>query len=103
MILWEILVPRRWNNGKPIRTRHHKEWDRRVKAIAGGLTVLTPTIKGEWVSLDGDAFVDSTIPVRIACDREQINQIMDITAKHYKQLAVMAYKISDEVLIRNYK
>ena len=99
MILWEILVPRRWNNGKPIRTRHHKEWDRRVKAIAGGLTVLTPTIKGEWVSLDGD----STIPVRIACDREQINQIMDITAKHYKQLAVMAYKISDEVLIRNYK
>jgi hypothetical protein len=27
---------------------------------------------------------------------------MDMTAKHYKQLAVMAYKISDDVIIKDY-
>ena len=102
MMLWEILVPRKWNNGKPIRTRHHREWDKRVKAITGGLTIYPPTIKGEWISPEGETYIDSTIPVRIACNREQINKIMDITGHHYRQLAVMAYKISEEVLIKNY-
>jgi len=101
--MWEILVPRKWNNGRPIRTRHHKEWDKRVRAIAGGLTILYPTIKGEWISPSGELFVDSTIPVRISCNRKQIERIMDIAAAHYKQEAIIAYKISDEVIIRNYK
>lgn len=40
------------------------------------------------------------IPVRIACSREEIDKIIDITIKHYNQLAVMAYKVSDEVIIK---
>jgi len=101
--VWEILVPRKYNDGRPVRIRHHRVWDSKVRAIAGGLTILVPTIKGEWVSPDGKIFVDSTIPVRIACTQEQIEKIMDITAKHYDQEAVIAYEISTNVLVRDYK
>lgn len=102
MTLWQILVPRKWNNGKPIRLKHHKQWDAKVRAIAGGLTILVPTVKGEWVSPDGDLYIDSTIPVMVSCSEEQIEQIMDMTAEHYKQLAVLAFQVSTNVKIRHY-
>ena len=43
MKLYEILVPTKYgDNEKPIRTKHHKEWDKYVRKISGGLTILTP-------------------------------------------------------------
>jgi len=39
--MWEILVPTLHANGKPIKTRYHKVWDKKVIEITGGLTVLT--------------------------------------------------------------
>lgn len=100
-MLWEILVPCQWNNGKPVRTRHHKEWDKRVRKIAGGLTIMKPA-KGQWKCPKGVVYAERVIPVRIACDEKTINVIMDITAQHYRQIAVMAYRLSDLVLINNY-
>jgi hypothetical protein len=101
MILYEILVPCQTNQGKPIRTRQHREWDRRVRRITGGLTVMAPT-KGHWVSPSGEVFAERMIPVRIAADVSTINEIADMTAKFYEQEAVMFYKVSDEVTIKQY-
>lgn len=100
--LWEILVPTIRASGKPIKTRFHKVFDAKVYEITGGLTVMTPT-KGKWVSDTGTLFSERMIPVRIACTREQIDKIIDMTMEYYEQLAVMAYRISDEVIIRNKK
>lgn len=99
--LWEILVPCQWNNGHPVRTRHHKVWDARIRAISGGLTILSPA-KGQWLSPDKELYQERMIPVRVACTHRQIELIMDITAQHYKQLAVMAYVVSETVMIKNY-
>ena len=99
--LWEILVPTVRNNGQPIRTRFHKVWDEKVRKISGGLTILTPA-KGQWVHPeDGQLFAERMIPVRIMCTREQIEKIIDITLEYYDQLAVMAYRISDEIILRH--
>ena len=102
MQLWEILVPtvRRIGN-KPYTTRYHRVWDTRVRAITGGLTILTPA-KGQWVCPSGILYAERMIPVRLMCTEEQIVQIADLTAKYYDQLAVMYYKVSDKVIIRNY-
>jgi len=102
MELYEILVPTVRNNGKPFRLKHHRAWDAKVRAIAGGLTIFAPTIKGEWTSPCGSVFTDRTIPVRIACSREQIDAIADLSAVHYEQLAVMYWLVSNEVVIRHY-
>lgn len=99
--LWEILVPCQWNNGKPVRTRHHKEWDKQVRKISDGLTILSPA-KGQWV-YNGILYEERVIPVRIVCSKEDINKIMDITAKHYRQIAVIAYIISKDVIIKHYE
>ena len=96
--LWEVLVPTITNEGKPIRTRFHRVWDEKVRALAGGLTVLTPA-KGQWVSPEGATFVERMIPVRIACNSEQLEEIMKFTIDYYKQEAIFAYKISDTVRI----
>lgn len=98
--LWEILVPCQYNTGKPVRTRHHRQWDKWVMKVTQGMTILAPS-KGKWVNkLDAKAYEERMIPVRIACTRQQIEQIIQFSLNHYKQLAMMAYKISDEVIIK---
>lgn len=99
--LWEILVPTIMNN-KPIRTRYHRVWDKKVHEISGGLTILSPT-KGYWQSPDNELFVERMIPVRIYCTEDEINKIADMSAKYYQQIAIMFYKISNDVFIKYYK
>jgi len=98
--LWEILVPTVRNDGTPFRTRFHKVWDKRVEAISGGLTVLTSVGKGIWVH-EGQSIRERMIPVRIMCTREQLEQIIDITLEYYDQIAVMAYRISDTIILKH--
>lgn len=100
--LWEVLVPTVSNEGKPFRTRYHRVWDKKVYAITGGLTILTPA-KGKWVCPEGSLFEERMIPVRIACTRKQIEEIVDMTIVYYSQKAVMAYRISEEVIIKHAK
>jgi len=86
--LWEILVPTIMD-GKPVRTRYHKVWDSKTRAIAKGLTILTPTKSGQWVSPAGELFIERSIPVRIMCTEEQINVIANMTARYYRQQAIL--------------
>lgn len=95
--LWEILVPCQWNDGRPVRTRHHREWDKRVRALAGGLTVYKPA-KGQWVH-QGQLYAERMIPVRITCPEGLIRRIAFITLQHYAQKAVMVYLVSERCLI----
>ena len=96
--LWEILVPCNWNDGKPVRTRHHREWDKRVRGVVGGLTILKPGL-GQWEH-EGELFKDWVIPVRIRATRDQMKTVADITIQHYEQIAVMYYLVSDTCIIQ---
>jgi hypothetical protein len=98
--MWEILVPTVSNEGKPYRTRFHRVWDKKIRDISNGLTILTPA-KGQWLSKSGELYVERMIPVRILCSREDIEKIIDITMVYYNQLAVLAYKISDEYILKH--
>jgi hypothetical protein len=100
--LWEILVPTVRNDGRPIRTRFHRVWDAKVRAISGGLTIM-PVAKGQWVAPDGQLFAERMIPVRIVATRAQVEQVVDMSIAYYEQLAVLAYKVSDEVILRHRK
>lgn len=97
--LFEILVPTMYGEPevKPIKTRHHKEWDRKVMKISGGITILSPS-KGKWI-YKGTELPEKVIPVRIMCDEESMKTIVEITMEHYRQKAVMYYVISTEVFI----
>lgn len=96
--LWEIFVPTQDNNGKPFRTRYHRVWDNKVREISGGLTILKPAT-GQWISDDNELFKERMVPVRIMCTQEEIVKIAEETKTYYDQLAVMYYKITDEVVI----
>lgn len=97
--LWEILVPTVRNNGKPIRTRFHRVWDSKVRKISGGLTVM-PVARGQWVAPDGVLFLERMIPVRIVATRHQIDEIIEMTLKYYEQIAVLAYLVSSQVILK---
>ena len=97
--LWEILVPTIRNDGKPYRLRYHKVWDKKVKEISGGLTIM-PKAKGQWISPSGTLFVEQMIPVRILATKSEIESIVDLTIKYYSQEAVLAYKVSDDVILK---
>ena len=91
--LWEILVPCQFNDGRPVSTKHHREWDRKVREVSGGLTVMKPA-KGQWV-FEGDLYEERNIPVRILATDVEMHKIIDMTMLHYEQLAIMAYVISE--------
>lgn len=95
--LWEILVPAS-SKEQEFKFEHHKMWDEYVKSLAGGLTVLK-TGKGQWISPDGKLFKDRVIPVRIMCKKKQIKKIIKFTIEHYNQEAVLAYKVSNKVIL----
>lgn len=97
MVLWEILVPTHFDDTKEwIPDEHHQQWERRVREVSGGLTMLRSAM-GQWVHL-GEVHEESVIPVRLIATRDQMEEIAGFTAQHYRQKVIMVYKISDEVL-----
>lgn len=101
MELWEILVPTQMGDtNKPIRPKHHKKWDKYVRKLSGGLTILHFKTKGQWIEpLSKELVEERMIPVRIACGEKDILKIIDFTIDHYRQKSVMAYQISKKVLL----
>jgi len=97
--LWEILVPKYSNEGVEFPLTHHQEWDKKVRKLTGGLTILKKA-KGQWVNLEGKLFSEDMIPVRIHCSEPIISEIIDLTLGHYHQEAVLAYEISERVILR---
>jgi len=63
------------------------------------LTIMS-VAKGQWVFKD-QLFEERMIPVRIIASRAEIEQIVSMTMTYYEQLAVLAYKIADEVILRH--
>lgn len=87
------------NDGRPIKLRFHKIWDENVRKISHGLTIMSP-VKGQWVFKE-TLFEERMIPVRIIATRSEIDEIIAMTMLYYEQLAVLAYKIADEVILRH--
>ena len=98
--LYEILVPTSRNDGRPISTRYHRIWDSKIIEISGGLTILSPA-RGTWVSPSNRVFKERMIPVRILCDESDISKIIDFTMEYYEQEAILAYVISEEVILKH--
>ena len=96
--MWEILVPTmRRLEGTPYRTRYHRVWDDKVKAITNGLTIYSP-VKGVWVSASEDTYRERMIPVRIMATEEQMVKIGEMTKIYYDQLAVLIYRVGDHCI-----
>lgn len=98
--LWEILVPTMRNDGSFIKTRFHKVWDVKVRAIANGLTILRPA-KGQWISPTGKLYEERMIPVRILCKKADMDKIVDMTMIYYDQEAILAYEVSTNVILKH--
>jgi len=97
--LWEILIPQTDNKKKKYSVKYHQVWDKKVREIAGGITILR-TAKGQWINPEKKLFVEEMIPVRVYCSSSEIDKIIDFTLIYYDQEAVMAYKISSEVKLK---
>lgn len=57
-----------------------------------------PVAKGQWLN-KSELFKERMIPVRIIATRDEIVDIVKMTMLYYDQLAVLAYRISDDVIL----
>lgn len=110
--MWEILVPHRMGkhdkyredktlpkSNKVIHLDYHRNWDAKVRAITGGLTICK-AINGQWVdTTTGKTYKEIMIPVRIACTEEQIKEIAEMTMKYYFQKAIFVSLVSEKTFI----
>ncbi len=99
--MWEILVPTvRRSDGRPYRTRYHRVWDSKVREISGGLTIMPPA-RGQWVSPGGELMAERMIPVRLLATRKEMDLVVDMTLVYYDQLAVLAYCVGADVILKH--
>ncbi len=98
-VMWEILVPAS-NRKDKFSYDHHKAWDAFVNQFSNGMTVLRGA-KGEWQAPDGTICNDRMIPIRIICTEEEIRKIIRFTIEHYNQEAVLAYQLSDNIILEH--
>lgn len=105
MQLWELLIPQKMGDTNClIHKKHHKKWDKYVRKLSGGLTILHLKAKGQWIEpISKELVEERMISVRIACSEKDILKIIDFTIDHYKQKSVMAYQVSTKVLLINKK
>lgn len=95
--LYRILIPTLYEDTRtPVRIKHHREFDKQVLKIAGGMTIFVPTIKGLWTDKE-KVYVDRTVPVDIYCTKKQIERIAKFAKQHYRQLSIMYFEITDKV------
>lgn len=98
---WMILVPTQMPpENRPIKTRYHRVWDKKVQTITGGLTILKPAV-GYWGSPAGNILTERMIPVMILATKKQMDEIVDFTIEYYNQEAVLATKISDDFILKH--
>ncbi len=110
------MIPAYFNDGDLISVPYHREWDKFVLSVTGGMTILKPA-KGTWFN-EHKKYTETVIPVRIMCeenqldtqfietfgakdnrDKSQIDQIIQFTLSHYRQKAVFYYVVSNNVQI----
>ena len=96
--VWRIFVPAEDDLGDEYPVEYHEVWDVFVRRVTGGVTIMK-SAKGQWVSPTGKLYAEKTIPCEIMCNREQMQEIIDFTIVYYAQEAVLAYKVSDEVIM----
>jgi hypothetical protein len=99
LILWEILVPSYYNNGKKVPLSYHKAWDREVAGLSKGLTVMRPA-RGSWVP-GGHRPVqkEQVIPVRFIADEDTAKVVLSFTRRFYQQQESMMYVVSSHILL----
>jgi hypothetical protein len=57
--------------------------------------------RGQWIHpATGELFRERMIPVRVMATRKEIEKVVDLTLEYYDQLAVLCYKISNEVILK---
>lgn len=93
MTLYRILVPKCDKNGVKFPLAHHQRWDGEVIKLAGGLT-LGGAVQGRYRDT-----AEEMIPVDVACTEATLQFILRFTKQHYRQEAVLAYVISERVII----
>jgi len=98
--MYEVYVPATDPEGRLIEMAYHHIWDAKVRKLTQGLTVFQPA-KGQWEN-EGVLYRDIMLPVRIACTPEQLEEIVNMTAAHYRQRAVIRNLVSTDVVISHF-
>lgn len=83
MTLYEMLLPVADNDGRAFEHGTRDAFLARVLDIAGGYT-LCPEVKGAW-RFAGRDYIESMTPLRVACDRSQIEAIAKDALTTFKQ------------------
>lgn len=95
--LWEILIPVADNDGDIFPRGYTKKWEKKVLDMAGGYSALNPW-NGAWKNGD-KIYRERMTPYRIRCDEDTIAELANLAGKHFGQLAMMYYEISNDCRI----
>lgn len=95
--LWEVLLPAR------LPLKLHRAWDEKVGLLCGGCTIIQQ-VDGVWKpNQSRQVRREKMLAVRVAVSLDKLDELLGMTAVHYDQTAIMAYKISDDVRFYTYE
>jgi hypothetical protein len=92
--LWAIVVPLCYNDGSPIPRTITQQFEVAIRQVSGGLTRINNTtgIWGEQKEM-GSVWQFISTP-------QEVGRLIALAKILFVQHAIMAYKVSDRVIIR---
>jgi len=99
--LWEIFVPKNHNEKTIYGVSHHREWNRKVTTETDVILLSsTPYKKKSCPTIGKCFFSEEMILLRVCCTSEEFDKILDITIDHYDRDEIIAFKISDKMIVK---
>jgi hypothetical protein len=94
-----VLVSKASNFGQEYSLEYRRQWDSQIRQITGGLTIFKKS-RGQWISPVSELFNEEMIHVRVFCSKNSLDKILKFTLEHYNQKVVMAYEVSNNIILK---
>ncbi len=94
-LLWAVLVPVQDKHGVMFPQRHHDWFFKKVRRISGGIT-RNPMAQGEWKH-KRRLYSEPVVSLMFLATDEEADKVAATGRKHYRQIEVIYYVVSNHV------
>lgn len=100
--LWEIFIPKNNNKNTIFQVSHHREWNKKITNETDVILLSSSTTPTKTLDppLGQSFFSEEMILIRVCCTKEEFDKILNITIEHYDRKEIIAFKLSENMLIK---
>lgn len=92
--LWNIYIPKHYNDGQPISQDKLDKWFRLASGFSQGMTVSD--VQGFYIE-DGNTYIDHNYAILLTTTKSGIDYLARYAKREFDQKSVMYFNVTDNV------